>query len=90
MVDKVDIINDKLTSLNLTAVQQNSLIWEKSSFSSSISISQETEEIFKAAFANTEKKLLCKLCSDSGTETFCEEKFCELVYGYTLVACIKI
>jgi hypothetical protein len=42
MVDKVDAINDKLTGLNLTAVQQNYLILEKSSFSSSISISQET------------------------------------------------
>jgi hypothetical protein len=72
MVDKFDAINDKLTSLILTAVQQNSLILEKSSFSSSISISQETEEIVKAVFAYTENKLLCKLCSDSGTEKFCE------------------
>jgi hypothetical protein len=72
MVDKVDIINDKLTSLNLTAVQQNSLISEKSSFSSSISISQETEEIVKAAIANTENKLLCKLCSETGTEKLCD------------------
>ena len=43
--EKLDSLNEKLIQLNLTAVQQNKLLLEKNSFSSSLSISKETDEI---------------------------------------------
>ena len=72
VADKVDVLNDKLANLNLTAVQQNSLILEKSSFFSSLTISNETEEIVKAVLADKKLQLLCDYCSTNGIEKFCE------------------
>jgi hypothetical protein len=45
VTEKIDGINEKLNNLNLTAVQQNILILEKSSFTSSLTISKETSEV---------------------------------------------
>jgi hypothetical protein len=56
--EKVDILNEKLKSLNLTAVTQNSLILEKSSFNSTIYISKETAEIVNEVLS--EKKQLIR------------------------------
>jgi hypothetical protein len=67
----VDILNEKLKSLNLTAVRQNSLILEKSSFNSTIYISKETAEIVNEVLSEKKQLIRCTRCLENGVDQFC-------------------
>ena len=79
--EKLDSLNEKLIQLNLTAVQQNKLLLEKNSFSSSLSISKETDEIVNSVFEETSKLVLCPYCSEIGVEKFCDGEVGLKIHG---------
>ena len=70
--EKVDILNEKLKSLNLTAVRQNSLILEKSSFNSTINISKETAEKVNEVLSEQKQLIRCTRCLENGVDKFCD------------------
>ena len=57
--------------MKLTAVKQNSLLLEKSSFNSTLSISKETEKAVDKVL-NAKILIQCKQCLKSGVEKFCD------------------